>query len=742
MPASVGFDNPTGDKSKDDLDRWRFALDIAEVIRSTPQDWSVRIGLFGGWGAGKSTILRYLADVLHERGSLVVEFNPSLNSSFPGVISSFGEKLIEQLERNGLYVEPKVKKLARKIPWLGSGTALSAVEATSEWFKAAKLASVGLGAVSLWLKPSGEQIKKICEKLPTQRIVVLIDDLDRTSADLLPKFLLSLREILDLPRFAFVLAFDDAIIADALRRQSPEWDRGEDFLEKILDFRFSLPPITNAGRQRLLARALRENAGFVPLDSVKTVEDLIPANPRKLKALVRGFRSIRTTIERHNPGEFSWTDLWLVQLLQQESHVVLQRLGEDKTFNDVVGIGFRLHSSGSNRKSKGEIADERTTKLLEGVELSARSQSRIKALLEAMRSRASMGLQYALGWFLRPPALTWKEFDQLIAAWNGVRTSSALDVALRDHAAQREDSDERVQQEFVDALSSRMDELLDKASRSDVALDRITLFEKASSLRHVISNFFETPEMINADRFMTFYKKAQYWVGVRADDRERSLRAAELDGLVSLAGRLNDSDAILVFEGLRPWASGRVLLPGEDSTVRSELRDKVASVIRPRVETQLLAFLNSADGFRKLSEPGKYVGFKALLFNEMPITDSPPRQGLLEIFKNAVQDGTVLRNVESFEDLLVSALNYRAGEVGRGEVEVFIKDDELLGQYWGAVRSRELLPRRILWLLGIRAKFIEMGASAEVMCLDKQLQTQAEQFEISRDEIMRSLWSN
>jgi hypothetical protein len=52
------------------------------------------------------------------------------------------------------------------------------------------------------------------------------------------------RELLDLPGFTLLLAFDDEIVGKALIDNNPAWLDGSDFLEKILDFRFHLPPVT------------------------------------------------------------------------------------------------------------------------------------------------------------------------------------------------------------------------------------------------------------------------------------------------------------------------------------------------------------------------------------------------------------------------------------------------------------------------------------------------------------------
>ena len=56
-PTTSGYDAAQAQWEEDDLDRWRFAAEIVEVVLATPSDWSVRIGIFGKWGEGKSTVL-------------------------------------------------------------------------------------------------------------------------------------------------------------------------------------------------------------------------------------------------------------------------------------------------------------------------------------------------------------------------------------------------------------------------------------------------------------------------------------------------------------------------------------------------------------------------------------------------------------------------------------------------------------------------------------------------------------
>lgn len=75
-PATPGYDAAQAQREEDDLDRWRFAADIVEVVVTTPADWSARIGIFGKWGEGKSTVLRFAEQMLKGRDSIVFWFNP------------------------------------------------------------------------------------------------------------------------------------------------------------------------------------------------------------------------------------------------------------------------------------------------------------------------------------------------------------------------------------------------------------------------------------------------------------------------------------------------------------------------------------------------------------------------------------------------------------------------------------------------------------------------------------------
>src|SRR6516225_104023 len=92
---SRGFDAAQVDHREDDLNRWRFAAEIVQLVLDTAPDWSVRIGIFGKWGEGKSTILRFAEVMLRQRDSIVFSFSPWAVQNWNDLWEEFGRSLID-----------------------------------------------------------------------------------------------------------------------------------------------------------------------------------------------------------------------------------------------------------------------------------------------------------------------------------------------------------------------------------------------------------------------------------------------------------------------------------------------------------------------------------------------------------------------------------------------------------------------------------------------------------------------
>ena len=52
------------------LNRWPFAQEIYRIASSGPRDWSVRIGVYGEWKSGKTSVINFVNSMAREDGHI------------------------------------------------------------------------------------------------------------------------------------------------------------------------------------------------------------------------------------------------------------------------------------------------------------------------------------------------------------------------------------------------------------------------------------------------------------------------------------------------------------------------------------------------------------------------------------------------------------------------------------------------------------------------------------------------
>jgi hypothetical protein len=239
-------DRPIERAEDDLLGREGFIRQIVAHVRAAPMDDGYVIGLAGPWGSGKSSVLALAMQQL-EPDAVVVQFEPWLFSGASELVLRFFSEISEALSGRGTR---GLRRLGRRISEYGAAVAPAA---------GALLGPGGqlVGAPQRILEAAGGSTSKQRNELRkllterSQRIVVVVDDVDRLASDEIREIVRLVKLVGDLPGIVYLLSYERKRVEAALAE--PGAVEGRAFLEKIVQSPFAMPPVSN---ERLTELAL------------------------------------------------------------------------------------------------------------------------------------------------------------------------------------------------------------------------------------------------------------------------------------------------------------------------------------------------------------------------------------------------------------------------------------------------------------------------------------------------------
>ena len=717
--TGAGYDSPVSKREEDQLDRWRFASEILDIVRDAPRDWSVRLGVYGKWGEGKTSVLRFLEGMATSEGHIVLWFNPWAARDRNELWIEFASRLMDRMDEAKIAVEgvfkPKWKALWHKLTEpFGEGR-----ERAADFHDYARaLVGGSLSALGNLLRIDGATLANIHAALGEKRVIVLIDDLDRTDPRLIPHLLLTLREMLDIPGFAFVLAFDADMVAKALREYHSAWATGFEFLEKIVDFPMYLPEPSAQQRKRLLLRELERGCEFIDQPMLDEVDDLLPYNPRKLKLLLRNLSVLKGQVERHDMDELDWLSILVSQLVGLESESFLQQFLNHPVSERIL-ILDRYRSSAPDAAPAAE--DDALEALLDDVEISdTERRLRLRKLIQAWATRNGLdsveALRYQVQLAARPHALTWKEFRGFfLNHWKLQKQPSDVNFWVTQHAAHRSTSCTEVACELFDTTLMYREELLARAAESTLleeqeeamaeAADSLSLLEilLLEGLKCVGQTFFAT-----GDNFSSLLAMVERWSGVQDNPSDLMAREQERRLLMRCVEQ-RPGDPVVWMESIQPWTHGLA-----DAAKR--FRVELAGRLEPAVAEQVLAAFEQKGGIARMREPGKKLAHKYLALRSTSALYRPPlRERFVSLLDKAGQDSVVHRSCVDFLGLLCDAAEHGSEVADREQVRGLVGSSEIIGPLWQAILARKVQARATGALIGWRALLQEVGVSESLL---------------------------
>lgn len=284
-------DEPISSSRDDKLERMPYVKSLCKIIKSWGGVDSQVIGIYGEWGEGKTSVIN-LFDELYCRGRRrefdLVRFYPwhsvdrkNINSELFGCIGS-------QL---GIFHNPA---LSLKFMFYARKTVsrfMSGVDSLSEL-------AISVFTWLLFPSSSREHLKKcISDELQKKkrRLIVVLDDVDRLSKKEVLELVRCLKTNADFPNTTYFLLSDANRLADMLKGEIGSEEKGDRYLEKIVQCPYPLWPI---GAETLRGEAIAILNGVLKAYNNPVGTDLADAldfclektkNLRQIKRVVYAF---------------------------------------------------------------------------------------------------------------------------------------------------------------------------------------------------------------------------------------------------------------------------------------------------------------------------------------------------------------------------------------------------------------------------------------------------------------------
>lgn len=276
------------------LNNEAIAKTIVSLIKDSKEQ-PISIGIHGDWGAGKSSILEMVENEVKLASSVsgkkysCIRFNGWKHQGFEDSKVALMSSIISELEKKeklGVKSGEILKKLWENINWMtvaktagktalgiATGTApLTLLSSTMDILKSTVTTEEGIaGAIESiggYLSDAKitedissnkefsefqENFAELLEDASIEKLIVLIDDLDRCLPDVAINTLEAVRLFMFTEKTAFVIAADEGMIRYAVKKHFPDatdenkFNAGEAFankyLEKLIQVPFRIPAL-------------------------------------------------------------------------------------------------------------------------------------------------------------------------------------------------------------------------------------------------------------------------------------------------------------------------------------------------------------------------------------------------------------------------------------------------------------------------------------------------------------------
>lgn len=270
-------DRPITKSTQDRLSRSLFSKYLARCLLDHHDPESLVVGIYGGWGVGKTSVINLVleelnfaaSNMLDEEKPIILNFNPWSYSGQNRLIYSFFRRLSSAL-RTVTYLE----NADRIIHLLELYASFFTNQPVPKPFRTKrsllqKLTFRGKEDVYAW--ESGRDLTTVKAELnellrqQKSKIIIIIDNISRLYDYEIKQLFQIVKSMADYANTTYLLAFDKTQVIRAINKL--DGGGGEEFVEKIVQLPFEIPPILQQDLENIFADRLTDILHAVPEDA-------------------------------------------------------------------------------------------------------------------------------------------------------------------------------------------------------------------------------------------------------------------------------------------------------------------------------------------------------------------------------------------------------------------------------------------------------------------------------------------
>lgn len=243
-------DKPIKKISEDLLGRAPFSFQLANAINNYNEDSGLVIGIYGGWGTGKTSIINMLENEilnLEEDKTIFIRFSPWNYSDKDNLIRLYFESLKIKLNiQRNKKINNAIDKYLEALDIL---TIFPFFNTNLVGIFKKIIKSIRNNNEISDLETNKRSLEKHLVET-NKKIIVVIDDLDRLTNIQIREIFQLVKQVADFPNLIYILSMDRDVVARALTEvQNID---GNDYLEKIVQIPFEIPKIGKDKLQNIL----------------------------------------------------------------------------------------------------------------------------------------------------------------------------------------------------------------------------------------------------------------------------------------------------------------------------------------------------------------------------------------------------------------------------------------------------------------------------------------------------------